>query len=179
MVCLKTHNKFQRGIFNENIHFQQFLIGHYAALPTKYVWRDLFTMGKFCYQSKRVSLNFKVKIKWQIVTKLNKENFSSHALQFQKANWSFHNIVKPTQMANLNRTLNLQSGHVICLINNMPRCLKFISIQLSLVKVSFLRGPCQKVNRILGIEVNRSRIMLAFLPPGPPHPLTKFIQFKY
>lgn len=112
MVCLKTHNKFQRGIFNENIHFQQFLIGHYAALPTKYVWRDLFTMGKFCYQSKRVSLYFKVKIKWQIVTKLNKENFSSHALQFQKANWSFHNIVEPTQMANLNRTLNLQSCHL-------------------------------------------------------------------
>lgn len=132
-------------------------------------------MRKFC--PREVSLYVKVKIKWQIVTKQNKENFSSHALQFQEANWSFTTLLSQHKWLTL--TVRYIGSHVICLINNMPHCLKFISLQLSLVKVSFLRGPCQKVNRILGTEVNRSRTMLAFLPPGPPHSLTKFIQFKY
>lgn len=42
----------------------------------------------------------------------HKENFSSHALRFQEANRSFHNIMEPTQMANLNSTLNWQSCHL-------------------------------------------------------------------
>lgn len=60
-------------------------------------------------------------------------------------------MVEPTQMANLNSMLNWQSH---CLLDQQyALLLEFILLKLLWVKVSFPKGPCQKVNRILVMKI--------------------------
>lgn len=60
MPCPESHSKFQTGVFNGNIDFQRFLFltDHWAALPTKCVLEDLFTMEIFCYKPKSCQFMF-------------------------------------------------------------------------------------------------------------------------
>lgn len=75
-------------------------------------------------------------------TEQNKENFSSHALWFQVANRSFHNIMEPTQMAVLNGTQNWQS---CCLPDEQyARLLEIYLVTALWEKVSFSKTPVKK-----------------------------------